>query len=64
MFQQLFQEMVGVRGLHERWWWLEVKMVVLGSSGTRWEMDVDGERWWWWKVVVRGGGERFWRGEV
>ena len=42
----------------------EVKMVVLGSSGTRWEMDVDGERWWWWEVVVRGGGERFRRGVV
>ena len=38
-------------------------MVVLGSSGTRWKMDVDGERWWW-EVVVRGGGERFRRGVV
>ena len=34
-------------------------MVVLGSSGTRWEMDVDGERWWWWcEVVVRSGCEK------
>ena len=39
-------------------------MVVLGSSGTRWEMDVDGERWGWLEVVVRGGGERFRRGVV
>ena len=39
-------------------------MLVLGSGGNRWEMDVDGERWWWWEVVVRGGGERFRRGVV
>ena len=39
-------------------------MVVLGSGGNRWEMDVDGERCWWWEVVVRGGGERFRRGVV
>ena len=39
-------------------------MVVLGSGGNRWEMDVDGERWWW-EVVVRDGvragcGGNFW----
>ena len=32
-------------------------MVVLGSGGDRWEMDVDDEMWWW-EAVVRGSGER------
>ena len=39
-------------------------MVVLGSGGDRWEMDIDDEMWWWWEAVVRGSGERFRRGVV
>ena len=38
-------------------------MVVLGSGGDRWEMDVDDEMWWW-GAVVRGSGERFRRNVV
>ena len=37
-------------------------MVVLGSGGDRWEMDVDDEMWWL-EAVVRGSGKRFRRGE-
>ena len=39
-------------------------MVVLGSGGDWWEMDVDDEMWWWWEAVVRGSGERFRQGVV
>ena len=38
-------------------------MVVLGSGGDWWEMDVADEMWWW-EAVVRGSGEMFRRNVV